>query len=315
MRLSQDEIDAVIKGEPGAIARIRPVMRKCAKAGAFKAGAPDLADDVEQELWLFMMGSGGTRIDLTYNLEPWLIEAARRMTLALRRNLQPAEEISAEEESTETGSEPVTHDDAMHRAEISLDRQKALHYLMRKCNKIRELTVHFVTEEAVEQPKELVDIGQARREPAKAYRGSPAARELREIRQRLRLTHEEMAMRLGLKMPTYQSYEYARVKAVPEDVMERARALLDDQDYSYAAEIFKGRKMSEIVADWAKRLGLEASVSQIARLLAVNKSTVSRWLTDQAMPNPYELLRYESIVNLQAKRLAAAKSAHLPEPH
>jgi DNA-binding transcriptional regulator YiaG len=152
-------------------------------------------------------------------------------------------------------------------------------------------------------------VGQTPRAPSRAHTKSAQATEIRNIRETLRFTHEEMASKLGVRMATYQSYEYGRVRAVPQDVMDRARALLDDQSYSYAREKYGSRSIQDILKEWAARMSVDPTVSDLARMLGINKSTTSRWLDGQVDPTPYELVRLESIVLQQERRLSRAKDA------
>ena len=133
--------------------------------------------------------------------------------------------------------------------------------------------------------------------------------ELRRIRTRLSLGQAEMAEKIGVKLPTYQAYEYGRTKAVNERVMERARQLLKEIDYAYLDATFGNRSMPDIAGEWAIRLGIQPGhVNELARMIGVDKSTVSRWYSAQAKPNPWELLRYEAIVATQGRRLHSRPS-------
>jgi transcriptional regulator with XRE-family HTH domain len=149
---------------------------------------------------------------------------------------------------------------------------------------------------------------------------SPLSRdqlELRKIRFRLGLGQPEMAERLETKLTTYQSYEYARIRSVNPVVMDRARKLHAGAETLGQMAEYRRRAMPKIAGDWATRLGVPAgAVNELADMLGVDKSTVSRWYSLGMKPGPRSLIRYEAIVRhqesrLQKQRIAAGKLTHL----
>lgn len=139
----------------------------------------------------------------------------------------------------------------------------------------------------------------------------PESAALRKLRERNGLTMDEMASRLGLKVATYISYEYGLRKKIPEKVNEAARMLTIDPEYSYIAALYADRPMRDIAQEWARRMGVdENSPSEIAAAIAVNKSTVSRWLNAEGETrlSPQELITYERRVEREeAYRKAVEK--------
>lgn len=87
MRLEQAELDAIARGDREAIERLAPTLRFCVRAGANKAGLrrEDLLADIEQEILIELTSGMMDRFDQSYNVEPWLIETARRMALNVGR--------------------------------------------------------------------------------------------------------------------------------------------------------------------------------------------------------------------------------------
>ncbi len=325
MRLTADQLQSLRHGDAGLLRALRPVFHQAARAGCAhaKVAAEVFAEDVNQELWVLFLGPVGERFDPQYNLEPWLIEASRRIALNLRR--KSGKEVLLEDalgdfdeelrdlgpglQGTGKGSGAAAATAIAD--EDAIDREKALKYLINNSDSIRNLSMHFV----ITQPRSEVtrapapEVGQTPRAPSRAHTKSAQATEIRNIRETLQFTHEEMASKLGVRMATYQSYEYGRVRTVPQDVMDRARALLDDQSYSYAREKYGSRSIQDILKEWAERMGVAPTVSDLARMLGINKSTTSRWLGGQVHPTPYELVRLESIVLQQERRLSRAKDA------
>lgn len=148
--------------------------------------------------------------------------------------------------------------------------------------------------------------------PAKSRELVPEQEELRRIRLQCGFGQFEMAQAIGVKLSTLQAYEYGKRRSINENVMERARALLEDTDFTYMQALFHGRTMVSIASEWAKRLGVpKGNISGLARMIGVNKSTVSRWFNteERTKPNTWELVRYEAIVTQQERRLLDAESA------
>ena len=134
---------------------------------------------------------------------------------------------------------------------------------------------------------------------------SSSGKELRQIRKSLHLSMMEMANRLGVLYVTYCSYEYGKVQAINPKVLEDARQLLAESASSLnALKPFVDRPISEIFADWIKRLNLKPdNISQLAAELGVNKSTVSRWMSGEISPRPQQILFYERRVKAFEKLL------------
>jgi transcriptional regulator with XRE-family HTH domain len=163
---------------------------------------------------------------------------------------------------------------------------------------VKDVSLNHPPRDAGDHPRQ--------RKPKELGQDKVTHRQLRDIRLKLGLSQVEMAEKLGVKLPTYQSYEYGKTRRVNEDVLMRARQLAADDDYSYVREKFAGKTMDEIARHWAERLGIEPDrVTDLASTIGVNKSTVSRWLANSQMPNVWELIRYEDIVSRQERRLRA----------
>ena len=138
---------------------------------------------------------------------------------------------------------------------------------------------------------------------------------LRIIREALERTQYEMAIELNLKPSTYLSYEYTRVKKVPQSVLDDAELLLAQQGKtSTAHQKYASMSMKDIAAEWATRLGVDPTdVTIFANRLGVNKSTISRWLRNEQKPNMREIVIYEGdiqeIERRQEKRKASTATA------
>lgn len=283
------------------------IIKKCAISGAEKSNATPHIDDIEQELWIFLNSKVQT-LDEGRNIEPWLIEVARLTGLTYRRKFSmfgtEGEDARVDEDDNvrSLNDVDVYSEDDDGRKVDRLDQEKAAQSLLAGSAWLRE---------------------QARREEGHGLQGvknkgadnelgnenmsrtpNPDQKKLRNLRLKLGLTQTGMALRLGIKLPTYQAYEYARTKAVPRDTMKAAKLLASDHRYSYVEEKYGGRAMADIAAEWAKRMGVTPnSPAALADALGINKSTTSRWYRrdDTARIEPEELLIYEDRVRRQAK--------------
>lgn len=132
---------------------------------------------------------------------------------------------------------------------------------------------------------------------------------LRRLRESAGLTQSEMATRLGLKLPTYQAYEYGHTKTVPKPVMVAAKNLTIDPEFSYAIALYGGRPMRDIALEWARRMGITENIStELAAALGVNKSNTSRWLKkgNTIVLSAEELIKYDRRVSNEERYYQAS---------
>lgn len=135
---------------------------------------------------------------------------------------------------------------------------------------------------------------------------------LKTLRQAGGLTQVEMAERLGLKVPTYQSYEYGR-SGIPAHVLEAAKKVSVTPEYTFIRSRYFGKTMTEIAREWCKRLRIAPpSPTRLAHIMMVNKGTASRWLdpTVTVKMTPPELLQYEHRVQAEEEFLKVAAERH-----
>jgi len=109
-------------------------------------------------------------------------------------------------------------------------------------------------------------------------------KELVNIRHQLSYSQDLFANALGIGVPCLASYEYGRTSGVPEKVMETARGLLNEVGSANAKE-YENIPMNEILAKWAKQLGIpyEDDVA-LSKALTVSTATISRWKNNKTRP-------------------------------
>ncbi len=131
--------------------------------------------------------------------------------------------------------------------------------------------------------------------------------ELVDIKNTLGLRHQDFAIMLDIGLPRLSSYTYGRTASVPPKVMMAARQLLVEHGRvsTQLREKFS-RPMSEILNEWAKKLGTRSDV-QLAALLGVVSMTINRWKKNESRPDLTALSRYDRIVELIASNTKVRK--------
>jgi DNA-binding transcriptional regulator YiaG len=314
VKFSKEFLDKVVAGSGPECREIKPVIHKCAMAGAAKCKAMIHADDIEQELWCFLV-KNVARLDSAYNIEPYLIETARNIALSYNRKyafhgtegIDEALEIGI---SDLGGGTVASAEEAIDGMIEGVSQDQAMDYLLQRSASLRCAANQSFDDYGEDGMKSAPNNGTTARSRARTI--APDQQELRSIRMKCGFGQFEMAQALGVKLATLQAYEYGKTHTVNEDVMIRARALLKDTDFTYMQALFHGRSMAAIANEWAKRLGVrKGDISGLARMIGVNKSTVSRWFNteERSRPNTWELVRYEAIVCRQEQLLHEAAEA------
>ncbi|MDR1310463.1 MAG: hypothetical protein LBK01_01110 [Burkholderiaceae bacterium] len=149
----------------------------------------------------------------------------------------------------------------------------------------------------------ILKKGKSKRAAAKKASSVELSRdqqELVDIRKTLGLRHQDFAIMLNIGLPRLSSYTYGRTAKVPEEIMATARQLLaENADVSKQIRDKFARPMSEILTEWAKKLGTRTD-TELASLLGVVSMTVSRWKKNGTRPDLSALNRYDHIVDLIA---------------
>lgn len=296
MRFTKEFIAKALAGDAVASKELAKVLETCAVAGCRKARLVEHAGDVQQELWFFLL-ENSDRLDENYNIEPYLIETARRKAQGFQRKFgsygTEGEESRVEGVAGLAGNEVSSSEEATEAMLTEADQQAAMKALLKSSPALRKSinqkadNMHTTNAAAQSSSKSASSKGKALH---------PDQEALRRLRSSAGLTQAVMATRLGLKLPTYQAYEYGHTKKVPARVMEAARNLAIDPAYSYVMALYHGRPMHEIANEWARRMGIgQDKPAELARALHVNKSNTSRWLNPKANVklSPEELLTYD----------------------
>jgi transcriptional regulator with XRE-family HTH domain len=130
------------------------------------------------------------------------------------------------------------------------------------------------------------------------------AQELVDIRNSLGLTQDAFALAVGRVKDRIVNIENGRVKTEDEELMARARGLLDSDFETRVKplEALSGMSMPEIIDRWWEMIGAsddkEGSV-----MMGLSIVTVTRWRENGVRPQPRDLLAHE----LMAKRIEAKR--------
>lgn len=305
MKISKDFIRRALAGDVACGKVLAPVVRRCAGAGCSQVKAHDHVDDVEQELWIFLT-KHTDRLDDDYNIEPYLIKTAMNIARAYLRKFAfygtDGEDSRAEGVADGDGGVSAQEEASSDLAEKT-DQQAALDYLLSRSPAMREA----LSKEADNNFMNRVRSNNAAEAPK--YTRSHEQDALRRLRENAGLTQAAMATRLGLKLPTYQAYEYGRTKGVPKQVMDAAKNLTVDPQHSYVLAMYGGRPMRDIALEWSRRMGIdEDKPGELAEALGIDKSNASRWLNPngKVQLSPDDLIMYERRV---AREEAYARSS------
>lgn len=136
----------------------------------------------------------------------------------------------------------------------------------------------------VAQPRTKNVLPMPPKRPPKTAILSLDQEELVNIRKKLGYSQDLFAKALNIGVPCLASYEYGRTSCVPENIMKAARELLDEVGCADAKE-YENIPMNEILAKWAKQLGIDYSDDiSLSKALTVSPATISRWKNNKTRP-------------------------------
>ena len=323
-------VDALLQFRAGQLTRdaladtVYPLLRRLAKVTAWKVGGVD-ANDLAQELWLIFEKSVLYNYEPGVALEPYLLVIARNTAFQLRGKVR---EIAVSDLIPDLPSDladrapdqddrrtPIAPDDSVlidmdRRIGILEIRRRLYNVVMNEPEKgskqaMQTMLMPCVRESATFM-NEKASLPVIQQKPPSQRVLSPDNQELVDCRMELEMTQAEFADALGIGMPRLSSYEYGR-STIPDWVMKSARDLAGNNGNALGAahQKFDGVSMPEILAGWAKELGVPYENSlELATLLGASKPTVTRWKNELIRPRLSALLRYEHMVKEAKKKLA-----------
>lgn len=307
------DVEALQSQDRTALAELMEVCRNCARIGSSKAGAIAFADDIAQDLVMFVLEKFLPRYDSERDVEPYLIESARRMGLAYMRRHSKEYLVGDREE----GIDPVVlmedqearADERLVEDEVERQSREAKQILIErmrarqgaeddgaKSSRRRAAARPKKKSEPVSQSAPLTPAEQKAEQARLARVARPEVQELIQIRRRIGLTQEEMAKALSLSDNSIRSIEYGVVAGNPRALVKAARLLEKDHK-----SINADTPAPELIRLWCKKLKInEGDTVELSRLIGVHRSTLYRWSVNETQPHPHRVRRLNALVEAQA---------------
>ena len=207
--LDQELKERLLAQDKKAWKEISALIHSCARQATWKIGASHLAEDVASEVLTLMYKQFIHQLSPGAALTVFLLEACRRVALSMQRSRfeDRLVFISDDDEEEETLPEPI-QEDTTPLVHTKLIAQRA-----------RERIKASVSKDFWEQ-------GQPKKKRNQYGCGDhDLARRLREERKRRGWTQKQMAAYMGLKLPTYISYEHACVITPNPHVIDTLRKM------------------------------------------------------------------------------------------
>ena len=276
------DVQAVSSGDRTAIAAVTDVCGRIAKAVARKFRVPDFADDLAQELTIIVVQRLPAVYDGQSEIEPFVWEAARRLTLAyLRRSTR---EQTREDAEGEEGWQARIPDEASPTADAwaagMIDAEQAQRAKAELIQRIRTRA-----KSGAGAPRDRA-AGKERWYADRAYR---PVRRVWDVRRRLGWTQRQMAAALHVPLNRFRQAEQAG-----EIPPEWQRAGADLLEKHHRLPVGEG---PDLVRRWTRLLGLKpGDVVGLAQQIGVHRSTVFRWNTGRSHPPGHVVLKIEAIV-------------------
>lgn len=201
--------DRLLANDSGAWREMSDFAAKCARAGAWRAGAAHLADDVAGDLLLLIHTQFVRRLRVGDALRPFLVEAARRIALVNLRKYQNTRIIPVDDDNEALLEAHASPDIA--RASINkIDAERARERIKESVNN----AAFWDATEHTPSGREQYGCGDHN-----------LAAELRFERTLRKWTQKQMAAFLGVPLPTYISYEHACVMRPNDGIISQLRAM------------------------------------------------------------------------------------------
>jgi Uncharacterized protein conserved in bacteria len=302
------DVAALTRKEPAAVADLLRLCQQCARVGAAKVGAQSFTNDIVQDMMLLVLERFLPAYDGEREVEPFLIEAARRMGLGYQR--RHGREILLPER--EDGGDPLHQvaDDVAATADVAAieeetnrraaEARAALIARMRerqsaasggRANAAKPAAVKTRKPSKTARRRMRGDDPRLLLRQARANR--PAVQRLRAIRRKLGLTQEQMAIALGLTPNAIRSLEYGLVDGRPDLLLKKAQGLLR----AHGANFDGTASIQDCMQRWCRMLKVpEHDMLALGQHIGVHRSTLFRWRTGRTHPPPHIIREIHTLV-------------------
>lgn len=294
-------VEALAAREPRAIADLLRLCTQCARIGTSKVGAQEFTDDIAQEMTMFVLDRFLAQYDGERDVEPYLIEAGRRMGLSYYRKHSREVYVGAQEEGMDPllklADQDLIAEEQVLQGEIERRAASARAVLLSRIRAKASLPQRSKAApaqgEVRPERQKALPIDDATIAVRRARAARPEVRELVKLRKRIGLTQEEMALSLGMSENSIRSLEYGVVASDPESILAKARALESRHRMAIDAQ----DSGAELIRHWCRRLGLnEDDHVELARQIGIHRSTAYRWSQQKTQPPPHQVRKLNAIV-------------------
>lgn len=302
------DADALRRNDRAALAELMKVCSKCARIGTSKVGALGFADDIAQDMAMVVLEKFLPSYDGEREIEPFLIEMARRMGLSYYRRHSREPAVGERPD----GADPITNLEdagliASAQAEEDEEDRAALAARNTLVARMRERAAARNARPAQARKPAPAKSRRRRRVPDSASERlhhvrqlramRPAVRELISLRHKMGLTQQQMALELNLTPNAIRSLEYGVVRGNPEALLEKARALAA----ANASDFDASEPAAKLMLRWCRKLGLPADdMSGLSSVVGVHRSTLFRWRTERTQPQVSLLREINTVVETVA---------------
>lgn len=291
-----------------ALSVLTPMLKRLARWAADKYGVQGLADDIQQELAMALLGEAGKKWRSGQSISSYMAGWAWRIASGMGQEAgreQSFEELFASSEADFLHGEGdragmqwgglATDEDTPERLALAegpsgLVRSERLGISLDALN--REL--------ARVEPRRK----SARKSPERKKQLTPNAR-LVAFREAVGLTRPDMAAALGLPLGRYAAFESGKIQSVPDEIYEQAEALVKNasQRVKLGKEV-ADLPMSRVIGLWCSMLGQDDPMV-VADLLEVSPRTMRRWLSDLYKPRRDIVISHHVRVHEHLQKLHA----------
>lgn len=241
MKFSRAFIRKAVRGDEVCAKAVYQVLRHCAGVACSKQKLLVYADDVANEMWFFLRDNY-RRIDPDYNLEPFMIRVAEFVLKAHYRHFGMYGTGGLPGEDGDSGFAEDSRESALaeHQEssaptienESSMDTQRAIQDLLTRSASLRR-DIRVEQEMLLSGVQPAAPRGAARRN----FTITDEQKRMKDMRVAMKFTQRKMAFLLGIRLCTYQSYEYGRTLSVPPGIMEQMRDLFATSSKPEAAPV------------------------------------------------------------------------------
>jgi len=255
---------------------------------------------------------------LVFALSHNVFRSIRKEINADQNRLEQYDEVGDQSEApTSSSMDAAMADDFLPALHRKIDMERAQNEIARRISLAAQVPLEdrgtnerFIAGITLGDEVKVTKFARRRKPP----RSTEGAEELKAIKEMLGCTNSEYAEQLSIGLPTLSSYIYGRVQTVPEDVIQRARQLINDLNPTTLVrrKWLSTASMVDVYRDWAKSLHIHLldpseQDSRLSKLLGTNITTVWRWrqpqtTTSRAKPKLSDLIAYDALIDAQTKR-------------